>query len=145
MARMPPTSRPDPFPVIGRLIRGLAILLLFLAAGEWIASRGELRIPGNVLGMMLLAAALLTGLVKLAWVEETADALLSRLGLFFVPPGVGVILYVDLVKREWLPLALGLVVSTVLVILLTAASARLLMRFRDHAKEHLHQSTGEEC
>ena len=112
-----------------QVLVSFTLLLLFLAAGE-VAShylkRAGFPIPGNVIGMVLLTAALLAGAVKLEWVEPGADVLLSELGLFFVPPGVGVMLYFDLIAREWLPLLAGTLGSIVAVLWATAIVARLL-------------------
>ena len=47
--------------------------------------------------MLLLTLAILTGVVKLEYVERASEVLLKHLGLFFVPPGVGLILYFDLI------------------------------------------------
>jgi holin-like protein len=110
------------------LSRGLVILLTFLALGELLMAWAEWPIPGNVVGMVLLTVALLTRLVRLQWVAAAADALLSRLGLFFVPPGVGVMLYFDLIGREWLPLLGALLGSSVAVLWVTGAIATLLER-----------------
>ncbi len=101
------------------MIRGLAILLLVQFSGTVISTWLSLPIPGNVLGMGLLLCALLLGWVKVAWLEEAADLLLSNMALFFVPAGVGVMVYADLIGREWLPISVGLVLSTFFVMAVT--------------------------
>jgi holin-like protein len=45
-----------------------------------------------------------------------ADVLLKHLALLFVPPGVGILLYGNLLKQEWLPISLALNLSTILVL-----------------------------
>lgn len=99
-----------------------------------------LPMPGSILAMLLLTGALLTGLVKLQWVEAAADALLDKMALFFVPPGVGVMLYYDLIAREWLPLLVSFVGSTFIVLGVTAHTAQgveRLWRLR-HPKDTPH-------
>jgi holin-like protein len=44
--------------------------------------------------------------------------------LFFVPPGVGIMQHLPLLRAHWLPLLLALIVSTALAM----ASAALVMR-----------------
>jgi len=116
----------------GRRVRELAIgfawLMAFLWLGEGIAHGLGLPVPGNVIGMVLLTTAILSGLVRLAWVARCADLLLSRLGLFFVPPGVGVMLYWDLIGREWLALTGALLGSALVVLLATGWLAARLER-----------------
>lgn len=117
----------------GHIISGLAILLTFLALGEGLVYWAGLPVPGNVIGMVLLAAALGLGVVPLASVERVADWLLEHLGLFFVPPGVGLMLHWGLIRREWLPIAVALVMSTFAVLTVTGLVARLLARAEPEA------------
>jgi holin-like protein len=102
------------------------LLLTFLVAGEAVAYYTGLPVPGSVIGMVLLAVGLGIGLVPLAGVERVADWLLEHLGLFFVPPGVGLMLHWGLLRREWLPILVALVVSTFAVLAVTGLVARLL-------------------
>lgn len=99
------------------LLRSLFLLLLYLGAGNLLAALGGLPVPGSVLGMVLLAASLRLGVVRVAHVTEGASLLLRHMALFFVPPGVGVVLYFDLLRREWLAVAAGSVAGTVAVLL----------------------------
>ncbi len=108
------------------MVRGLAGLLLFQAVGELISRGLGWPIPGNVLGMGLLLAALAAGLVKVAWLEEAAELLLDNLALFFVPAGVGVMVYFQLIASEWLPIVVATVVSTFVVMAVTGKVADLL-------------------
>lgn len=113
------------------VLAGLALLLAFQLAGEVAAPLLPIPIPGPVVGMVLLLAALGFGLVRLEWVKGAADALLSRMGLFFVPAGVGVIAHTELLRREWLPIVVALVVSTVAVLAATGFTERAVARLRE--------------
>jgi holin-like protein len=101
------------------LVRALAILLGFQFVGEAISRFLAVPIPGSVIGMGLLLAALGSGLVRLAWVEEGADLLLAHLALFFIPAGVGVMVHLDLLKAQWLPVVVSMVLSTFVVMAVT--------------------------
>jgi holin-like protein len=110
------------------MVRGFAILLALQFVGE-ILSRGlVLPIPGNVLGMGLLLLTLWMKIVRVEWVEEAAELLLSHLALFFVPAGVGVMVYFDLIGRQWLPIVVATVVSTFVVMAVTGLVASRLDR-----------------
>ena len=101
------------------MIRGFAVLLFFQLSGE-LAVRGlAWPVPGNVVGMALLLAALLLGVVKLEWVTEAAELLLAHMALLFIPVGAAVMLYFDLLAREWLPIVAATVLSTFVVIAIT--------------------------
>jgi holin-like protein len=109
----------------------MALLLLLQFLGELFSTWLALPVPGNVLGMGLLLAALLIGWVKIEWLEEAADLLLSNMALFFVPAGVGVMVYADLISREWLPISVALVLSTFFVMAVTGWVEQLLSRRRE--------------
>ncbi|MDT8441019.1 MAG: CidA/LrgA family protein [Desulfuromonadales bacterium] len=110
------------------IVRGFSILLAFQFLGELVSTLGDLPLPGNVLGMGLLLVALLLGWIRLAWLEEAAELLLANLALFFVPAGVGVMVYTDLIAREWLPISVATLLSTFVVLAVTGGLAQGLER-----------------
>ena len=105
------------------MVRGMALLLLFQFLGEVISRGTGWPIPGNVLGMVLLLIALARRWVKVEWIEEAAEFLLANLALFFVPAGVGVMMYFDLIAGEWLPIILATFISTFVVMAVTGKIA----------------------
>lgn len=106
------------------MIRGMALLLAFQFVGEVISALLVLPVPGSVVGMGLLLVALAWGIVRVEWLQAAADLLLSHMALFFVPAGVGVMVHFDLIAREWLPIAVGTVVSTFAVMAATGWVAK---------------------
>lgn len=110
------------------MIRGFAVLLSFQLLGE-LAVRGfDWPVPGNVVGMTLLLVALVLGLIRLEWVTEAAELVLTHMALLFVPVGVGVMLYFDLLAREWLPIVAATVLSTFVVIAVTGHVTQALAK-----------------
>ena len=108
------------------MLQGMVLLLLFQFFGEGLSSIFDLPIPGNVIGMALMLIALSAGWVKLEWLQDAADLLLSYMAMFFVPAGVGVMLYFDLISREWLPIIAGTFISTFVVMAVTGWCEKLL-------------------
>lgn len=110
------------------LIEALAALLVCQLAGEFLAAWLALPVPGPVLGMVFL----LLGLAAMRRVPGdiglVAQTLLRHLSLLFVPAAVGVIVHVERIEAEWLPILVALVVSTVLTIAVTAGVFRLVVR-----------------
>lgn len=62
------------------------------------------KLPGSIIGMLLLTAFLQMGWVKLRWVKGISDFLVSNMGFFFVPPGVALMLYFDVIAAEFWPI-----------------------------------------
>ncbi len=108
-------------------LRGLALLLLFQAAGEGLVLVLALPFPGPVVGLVLLLLGL-----RWAWIREpvqaAAELLLAHLSLLFVPVGVGVITHLDLVSRYGLQLVALIVLSTWLGMAATALVLRGLLK-----------------
>lgn len=105
---------------------GLGILLLLQFVGELLSTQFSLPVPGNVIGMALLLILLHLKVVKMSWIETAVELLLSHMALFFVPAGVGVMVYFDLIGSEWLPITVGTVVSTFVVMAVTGWVAEKL-------------------
>ncbi len=67
------------------LLPGFCVLVVCLLAGGWLKTAFALVLPGNILGLFLLLALLLTGVVPLKWVEAAARLLLWLLPFLFLP------------------------------------------------------------
>jgi holin-like protein len=93
-------------------------------AGELVARGLGARLPGPVIGMLLLLGALNVRVVREP-VEAAANALLAHLSLLFVPVGVGVIVHLALLADYGWRLAVAVIVSTLLGM---AATALVLAR-----------------
>jgi holin-like protein len=120
------------------VIRALAVLIGCELLGEALRGVFRLPVPGAVLGMLLLAAALIVRdrlepsekrpHVASSDLDRTADALISHMGLLFVPAGVGVIAQAGLLKAEWLPILGGVLGSTLLGLVTTALVMHFMVR-----------------
>jgi holin-like protein len=96
---------------------GLLILLAFLFAGNRLADAARLPLPGSVVGMLMLAAALRLRWIPERMVKPAAELLIRNMALLFVPAGVGVMVYGGLLAREWLPVVVASAASTVAVLI----------------------------
>jgi holin-like protein len=101
------------------MIRQCAILFGCLALGELIVYLTGVKLPSCIIGMLLLTLFLRLGWIKLEWVQGMSDFLVANLGFFFVPPGVALMLYFDLIEAQLGPIVVATVVSTVVVLVVT--------------------------
>lgn len=101
------------------MIRQFLIIFGCLAVGEIIVWLTGISIPSSIIGMLFLVGLLQMKVVKVEWVKEISGFLISNIGFFFVPPGVALILYFDLVKAEFWPIVIATFISTVLVLVVT--------------------------
>ncbi len=116
------------------MILGLAVLTGFQLAGEVIRASFSLPLPGPVIGMFLLAivhGATPAESTAMSDVRKSLDAvsraLIEHMGLLFVPAGVGIVAAGDLLRHEWLPIVVAILVSTVLGVAVTGWVAHRLI------------------
>jgi holin-like protein len=102
---------------LSRLLPQIGLLFLIFRAGQWGVAWFHLRLPGNVLGMLLLFALLSLGLVRETWIHEGATLLTKHLALFFIPIAVGLMEWWPLFRVEGHWLLLALLVSTLATLL----------------------------
>lgn len=118
-------------------MRGFLILLLFFGMGVAGAKWLYIPIPGNMLGMLLLAGALLAGIVKLEKVEKAATFFLRHMLLFFIPILVGVTEYLPLLTGFSSPILIALLIGPPIVMLGTGWIVQLgRYRLRLQEKEN---------
>ena len=113
------------------MLVGLIWLLACQLVGEVVVRLTDAPIPGAVVGMVLL-------FVVLRWrrtpdsapVIRAGDYLLSHLQLFFVPAGVGVLVYLGALRDHALPVMAGLLGSWLLAIATVGWVVSALIRRR---------------
>lgn len=114
------------------MVNALLALLACQLAGEALVRLTGVPVPGPVLGLVLLLGALSLLKPVLGGLPESLDkvsgALLSNLSLLFVPAGVGVMVHAQRIKADWLPIAVSLMISTIVTIAVGAAVFKLVDR-----------------
>ena len=91
--------------------------------------------PASVIGMILLFICLLTGVLKIEHIQVKADFLLENMAFFFVPAGVSIINYFDVLESTWIQLVVICVISTVVTFAVTAWSVKLTVRLLSRLRE----------
>ena len=110
------------------MIRQCAVLFGCLALGELVVYLTGVKLPSSIIGMLLLARFLKMGGVKLKWVQGLSDFLVANLGFFFVPSGVALMLYFDIIEAQFWPIVIASVVSTLLVLVVTGWVHQIIRR-----------------
>ncbi len=108
-----------------------ARIMGFCLAGELLHSVLPLPIPASIYGLVLLAAALLTGIVKLEQVKETGDFLSGLFPLLFVPIMAGVMEVWDLIEGNLIPIVIAVVPVTWIVMAVAGRVTQTIMNRRD--------------
>ena len=106
-----------------------AIIFGCLALGELVVWLTGIKLPSSIIGMLILALLLQVKAVKLRQVEGMANFLVKNIGFFFVPAAVSLMLYLDIICAQWLPILVASAVSTVVVIVVTGWIHQLARKF----------------
>ena len=95
-------------------LRQFGLVLLFSLLGELCRFLIPFPIPASIYGMVLLFAAMSLKIVKSAQVRDAGGFLTSVLPVLFVAPAVNLIDCWDQMRKAVVPLAVIVLVSTVL-------------------------------
>jgi len=111
------------------MINGLMWLIGCQVVGEVIVRSADIPVPGPVIGMVVLFVLLqLRRSGDDATVVRAADGLLEHLQLLFIPAGVGVIVYLDTLRDNAVPIVGAMLVSWFLGLALVAWTVVALER-----------------
>ena len=111
-----------------KYMRQFGIIMGISFAGELLKFLVPLPIPASIYGLVIMFAALCTGILKLEHVEKTADFLVNIMPLMFIPAGVGLMKEWGALSEIWLPFAVTIVVTTVVVMAVTGRVTQWVMR-----------------
>ena len=113
------------------LLQGFALLLFLQWISTEIIAFLGIPFPPPLLGMLMLTALLCTGVIKENYIEDICTALIDKMALLFLPAGVSMILYLDVIKAELLPISLTVILSSVIILCSTALVLEMLLRKKE--------------
>ncbi len=102
------------------MYKSLVYIFIFLALGEIIKYVFNIPIAGNIIAMILIFASLRLKIIKLSTVKPASDTLIKYMVLFFIPYGVGMMVYFDVLKENWIPIIFATLISTIISLYVTA-------------------------
>ena len=111
------------------MIRQCSILFGCLALGELIVYLTGIKLPSSIIGMLLLTLFLQLGWIKLEWVQGLTNFLVANLGFFFVPSGVALMPYFDVITAQFWSIVIATLVSTILVLVVTGWVHQLVRKY----------------
>lgn len=104
--------------MIRKITLGLVQVLFFVALfwtlnglSVWL----HLKVPGSILGLILVFLLLHFRVIKVEWVELGSKWLVAEMLLFFIPPAAGMMQFKDLLLGSGVQILLVIVVTSILV------------------------------
>ena len=107
--------------------------------GHRVTTLLSLPIPGNIVGIVLLFFLLLTGVIKVQWIELGSSMLTRHMGLFFIPITVGIMGYTELFKTS----GPGILTVIILSACIGIVACGLSIQFVQSRKGHLKSENGK--
>ncbi len=102
-----------------KILRQFMIILLISFLGEVLKEVLPLPVPASVWGLILMLAALRTGMIKLSQVSDAAAFLIEIMPVMFIPAGVGLLNAWGVLKPIWIPVSLITILTTIIVMAVT--------------------------
>ena len=96
--------------------------------GEILKSVIPIAVPASIYGLVIMFILLLTGVLKIDMVEDTADYLVAIMPIMFVPPIVGLIDSYTLICDVLWKIMLVTVLTTVVVMVTAGSVAQLILK-----------------
>lgn len=118
-----------------KIIKQIGIIFTVCWLSQVLAAVLPFDFPASVIGMIVLFLCLMTGLLKIEHIQEKADFLLGNMAFFFVPAGVSILNYFDVLKESLVPFLVICIVSTIVTFAVTAYSVKLVMKWMSGRKK----------
>ncbi len=111
-----------------KLLKQFMLILLVSLVGELLKALLPLPVPASVYGLALMLGCLCLGWIKVEQVDKAADFLIEIMPIMFIPAAVGLTEAWDSLKPMLLPLAVVILLTTVLVMAVTGITAQQMMK-----------------
>ena len=111
-----------------KYVKQFVIIIAISFIGEFLKYVLPLPVPASIYGMVLMFAALLTGVLKLDDVKDTAKFLIEIMPLMFIPAGVGLIVSWNTLRPLLIPVAIITVVTIITVMIVSGHNAQFVLK-----------------
>lgn len=113
-----------------KYIKQFMIIMVISFMGECVKALLPFMIPASVYGLVIMLIALMTGIVKLEAVKDTAEFFVQTMPVMFIPPTVGLLAAWPLFKDIVIPFCVVCAVTTIIVMIVTGHMSQLIIRLK---------------
>lgn len=117
-----------------KYIKQLLIILGITLLGEALSALIPLPIPAAIYGIILMLAALGTGVLKTGQVKEASHFLIGIMPVLYIPVNVRILEYWGVISQNLAAIATITVVSTLLVFAVGGLVTQYIMKKREGKK-----------
>ena len=110
------------------ILKGTAVLLLLQGVSTIVLILCGFKFPPALLAMLLLLALMLKGIIRPRTVEDVCDILIEKMGMLFLPAGVSILLYLDIIVAESTAIIATVLISSLLILVVTALFLNFMLK-----------------
>lgn len=110
------------------ILKGTAVLLLLQGVSTIVLNLCGFKFPPALLAMLLLLALMLGGIIRPRTVEDVCDILIEKMGMLFLPAGVSILLYLDIIVAESTAIIATVLISSLLILVVTALFLNFMLK-----------------
>lgn len=114
-----------------QIIIQMISLFLIYEICAYVVDFFDFPLPATIVSMLVLFGLLVSKMIKESYINQAADLLLKYMPIMFVPAGVDILNYVDIIKNEAIKLVFILVFTTILVFFATAYTVRFVKSLQE--------------
>ena len=108
-----------------------SIIGLITFVAELLSYFIPIPVPAGIYGLIILFILLTLKVIKLEWVEDAANFLLSVMSIMFVPAIVSLITKWDAIKNDVVGIVVTAFVSTIVTIIVSGVVTNILIKRRN--------------
>lgn len=126
-----------------RYVLQLLIIICFSFLGEVLHAVLPLPFPAGIYGIVLLYAALSTGVLKVKHIKEVSTTLIAAMPVMFVPPAVGLMETWGSIRDVWPQYLLITILSTLAVMAAAGWMTQGAIMWKGHRKAGKEEQDGK--
>jgi len=108
----------------------LAVILAVCFLGDVLVTLLPFNFSASVLSMIILLVLLVTKTIKFDYIKSSASFFTSNMAVLFIPYGVKLLQYLDVIKENLLLFLIIVLVTTPVVYGVTAFTAQFIMKLQ---------------
>ena len=111
------------------ILKGTAVLLFLQGVSTVALNLCGIKFPPALLAMILLLVLLLSGIT----IEDVCNILIEKMGMLFLPAGVSILLYLDVILAESTAIVATVIISSFMILIVTAVFLNFMLKSKGGA------------
>ena len=112
------------------ILKGTAVLLFLQGVSTVALNLCGIKFPPALLAMILLLVLLLSGVIRVRTIEDVCNILIEKMGMLFLPAGVSILLYLDVILAESTAIV---AISSFMILIVTAVFLNFMLKSKGGA------------